>query len=216
MDTIPTMKFLVDGNHVGSNIDIGKAIKKVHWQSEEDSRKEDPTVGMHGRKIHLLQGYINRDRSGLEGYVDMKEKTSDDGEKERNQHEDLKFINKDLKISKGNGAVKESAREKKLTSTVKDGLGSRGFDNDSILGHSFNNDDEVVPRFTHIKVTTLLNNTKHQTVKSFGKKNSSLLEVWRSQDIVDILDHGTGRAIIEANVSREKIPYISSRGFVAG
>ncbi|MBA0577843.1 hypothetical protein Golob_027481, partial [Gossypium lobatum] len=47
MDTLPMMEFLVGGNHVGSNISIGKAIKKVHWRLEEDSGKEDPIVDMH-------------------------------------------------------------------------------------------------------------------------------------------------------------------------
>lgn len=41
------------------------------------------------------------------------------------------------------------------------GLSSRNFDDGSILGHSVNNGEEVMPGFTPVKVLASLNNTKH-------------------------------------------------------
>ncbi|MBA0643664.1 hypothetical protein Goklo_027932 [Gossypium klotzschianum] len=287
MDTLPMMEFLVGGNHVGSNIGIGKAIKKVHSRSEEDSGKEDSTVDMHGRKIHLLQGYTNGGKSGisfnallpqvtmvwktrssfqlmdmendfylvcfndkddyhkvmiggpwvifrqyltvhpwmpdflhtnigidaqvvwirlirlpegyyfkllgkqsercLEGYVDMKDKASGNGE----VHADNTTIETNLQQQLEEGAFglwvvveKRQYGRERNSSKASDGLGSRSFDDDSILGYNFNNDDEVVLGFTPVKSGSLMENSfgndsgnvdgQDQQVESLAKGNVQL------------------------------------------
>lgn len=48
---LPTLEFVVGGNHARSNIGVGRVTEKFRRRSVEDLGKEDPTVNMHGRKI---------------------------------------------------------------------------------------------------------------------------------------------------------------------